>query len=144
MWPFNKKKKAGARAPRPMIAGTVDVGGLEWAVREEKRGGEQSQILILERDGGRMIMHVRPMPGAEAGNLEDVATLARDATYRFFRDADDRTWEVRIVTLTDPGKTPVRLAKFISGMDVFETRYPFDDGLGLRTDEELINLIGGR
>ena len=137
MFFFKKKKKK----PRPLLSGFVDIGGLSWNVREEKRGGEQTQILILDRDGGRMEMHVRPPPGKQASSIEEIATLAADPTYRYVFDKNDRCWEARIVVTSEPDVPPQQLIKFISKMDVFERDYPFDSGMGLRSDQELLDLL---
>ncbi len=124
-----------------MLRGAVKVGGVDWQVREEKRGGEQSQILILERDDGRMTMHVRPLPGTEASTLDQVAELATDPTYRFLVDEEDRRWEARILVTSEPGEQPRQLIKFISGTDVYESSYPIDKGLGIVTDAELLGIL---
>lgn len=75
----------------------------------------------------------------EAKALEDVEPLARNPTYRWFRQ-DAMRWEVRIVSSDRP---PGRRIKFVSWTaGVFEGDYDFPDGLGLRTDEELGRLLG--
>ena len=126
-----------------MIQGVVTVAGREWTVREEKRQGAQAQaaqLLILEAvDGSKSEMHVRPAPGREASTLDDVEPLAFEPLYRWVTDTDGTRWEVRLV-VPDP---PVRqLVKFICwGSGVFEGAYPYADGLGLRTDSELRDLL---
>ena len=48
----------------------------------------------------------------------------------------------RIVIGGEPAKT-LRLVKFISQMDVHETSYEFKDGLGLRSEREMNEILAG-
>jgi hypothetical protein len=125
-----------------MLSGVVQTGGYKWQVREEKRQGPRGQIFILTAvDAPVCEMHIRPMPGTEAKTIEEVQLLAGDPAYRWFADADERRWEVRLVIRTEPNGIEVMLAKFISGTDVYEGEYSFRNGLGMRTDEELRELL---
>jgi hypothetical protein len=138
----NKRKQeqgdAQNQPTRPMINGAVQVGGLEWTVREEKRQGPRPQILILSASDGSE-MHVRPSPGTEAAALEDVEPLAADPAYRWFTDPDGVRWETRMVVPDPPTRM---LVKFIAwGVGVYEGPYPFTNGLGLRSDTELRDLL---
>lgn len=142
---FRRKKKNKSEQPavekrRPPITGTISVGGRPWTVREEKRQGPRTQILILSaEDGSESEMHIRPNPGNEAHTLEDVEPLAFYPLYRWFTAGDDKRWEARILLSEDTG---TELIKFISwGIGVYEGRYPFNDGLGLRSDDELRDLL---
>ena len=144
MFFFRKKKRKqeqGApqgQSKRPMINGAVQVGGLEWTVREEKRQGPRPQILILSASDGSE-MHLRPSPGTEAVTLEDVEPLAADPAYRWFTDTDGVRWETRMVVPDPPTRMSV---KFIAwGVGVYEGLYPFTNGLGLRSDAELKELL---
>jgi hypothetical protein len=115
-----------------MLTGVVQTGGYKWKVREEKRQGPRSQIFILTAvDSPACEMHIRPMPGTEAKTIEEVQLLAGEPR-----------WEVRLVIRTEPNGIEVMLAKFISGTDVYEVEYSFRNGLGVRTDEELRELLG--
>jgi hypothetical protein len=125
-----------------MLTGVVQTGGYKWQVREEKRQGPRSQIFILTAvDAPACEMHIRPMPGTEAKTIEEVQLLAGEPAYRWFVDAEERRWEVRLVIRTEPNGIEVMLAKFISGTDVHEGEYSFRNGLGVRTDEELRELL---
>jgi hypothetical protein len=70
-----------------------------------------------------------------------VQLLAGEPAYRWFVDGEERRWEVRLVIRTEPNGIEVMLAKFISGTDVYEVEYSFRNGLGVRTDEELRELL---
>ncbi len=125
-----------------MLTGVVQTGGYKWQVREEKRQGPRSQIFILTAVGSPACeMHIRPMPGTEAKTIEEVQLLAGEPAYRWFGDAEERRWEVRLVIRTEPNGIEVMLAKFISGTDVYEVEYSCRNGLGVRTDEELRELL---
>lgn len=123
-----------ARAP---IEGVVCVAGRDWRVREEKRQGPFTQMLVLAAvDGTPSEMHLRPMPGSEAHHIDDIAALGETPAYRWFDDEDGVPWEARLVTPDPPTEM---LIKFIARKKpvVFEGPYGHDGGLGLRTDEEL-------
>ena len=84
-------------------------------------------------------MHIRSSPGTEAAALEDVEPLAADPAYRWFADSDGVRWETRMVVPDPPTRM---LVKFIAwGVGVYEGPYPFTNGLGLRTDAELNELL---
>lgn len=139
---FRKRKKTPdpQHAPRIPLAGTVTVGGRTWTVREEKRQGPRPQILILKAvDAPSSEMHVRPDPGNEARALEDVEPLAMSPTYRWFEDGKGHRWEARIVLPDPPTTTLIKLICW--GVGVFEGIYPFPDGLGVRSDRELVDLL---
>ena len=126
-----------AAAPRAPIEGVVCVAGRDWRVREEKRQGPFTQMLVLSAvDGTPSEMHLRPMPGSEARQIDDVAALGETPAYRWFDDEDGVPWEARLVTPDPPSEL---LIKFIARKKpvVFEGPYGHQGGLGLRTDEEL-------
>ena len=124
-----------ARAP---IEGVVCVAGRDWRVREEKRQGPFTQMLVLAAvDGAPSEMHLRPMPGSEAHHIDDVAALGTSPAYRWLDDEDGVPWEARLVTPDPPAEM---LIKFIARKKpvVFEGPYGHQGGgLGLRSDEEL-------
>ena len=144
--PFFRRKKKNAASPsdapikRPPITGTIQVAGRAWTVREEKRQGPRTQILILTaEDTSDSEMHIRPNPGNEAQALEDVEPLAFDPLYRWFSTGDTERWEARLLVSEDTG---AQLIKFICwGIGVFEGTYPFSNGLGFRSDDELRQLL---
>jgi len=137
---FFRKRKAPDQAPRVPLSGTVTVGGRGWTVREEKRQGPRPQILILNAvDDPASEMHIRPDPGNEARALEDIEPLALTPTYRWFEDLKGNRWEARIVLPDPPTSTLIKLICW--GVGVFEGTYPFGNGLGLRTDDELVTLL---
>jgi hypothetical protein len=126
-----------------MLTGVVQTGGHEWQVREEKRQGPRSQIFLLTAvDAPQCEMHIRPMPGREAMSIEEVQRLAADPSSRWFLDGLGERWQARLVIHTEAGGPEVSLAKFISARgEVYEGAYPFPDGLGVRTDAELRELL---
>lgn len=125
-----------------MMNGTIEVGGHEWDVREERRQGPYERIFVLDaRDESDARMQVRPDPGTEISTLEEVRLLAHDPHLRWFRDDAATIWEARIVVSSDPGKPEGRLVKFLSRTEVYEVKYDFADGLGARTDDQLRDLL---
>jgi hypothetical protein len=125
------------------LRGIIEIGGHEWEVWEEKRAGPQSQLFSLTAvDTPRSRMHVRSFPGQPAGSLEEVKLLAMDPQIRWFADPNGVGWEARIVLRAEPKAPDTRLVKFISEKhEVREGAYPFLDGLGGRTDDELGRLL---
>ena len=126
-----------------MLTGFVEIGGHRWLAREERRHGPRSQIFILtaEQTPG-CEMHVRPMPDTAVQSLEEVQVSAANATVRWFVDADGVRWEARLVVHTNERGMDEHLVKFISGRrEVHEGPYEHRDGLGVRTDEELVALL---
>ena len=70
---------------------------------------------------------------------EEVEPLAYDPLYRWVTDAEGTRWEVRMVVSDPPTR---QLVKFVCwGAGVYEGAYPYDNGLGLRTDAELRDLL---
>jgi hypothetical protein len=138
---FRRRKDPPAEPPpRTLLTGTVTVAGRGWIVREEKRQGPRTQILILNAvDAPSSEMHIRPDPGNEARALEDVEPLALTPTYRWFEDEVGHRWEARIGLPDPPTATLIKLICW--GVGVFEGPYPFDNGLGVRTDAELVALL---
>lgn len=137
---FWRKKKAPAE-PRKPISGSLELGGRSWEVREEKRGGKQPQLFVLEAtDGSGARLHVRPLPDLQVTTLEEVLHLAADADIRWVT-VRDRVWEVRLVVRADPDRPIQYFAKFISGSDVHEIPYGFDQGLGVLSETELSSLL---
>jgi hypothetical protein len=116
---------------------------MEWAVREEKRGGPFTQIVILEAmDEGSGVMHLRPPPGSPARNLEEVEVLAADPAYRYFGDTGGERWQARIVESVEEGDRRRRLVKFIAKSgEVREGPYPGPGGLGHWTEDQLRELL---
>jgi hypothetical protein len=127
-----------------MLSGTVEIEGSNWEVAEELRAGPQSKLFTLTMVGSpQSRMHVRPLPGQSATTLDEVAALAADPAIRWFTDTSGIQWEARIVVHSEPNAADVLLVKFISDQhEVREVKYPFPDGLGRRTDEELQALLG--
>lgn len=126
-----------------MLSGTVNIGGHEWSVSEERRGGPQTQLFsLIATDSPDARMQIRLGAGQEAKTIEDVGLFAADPTIRWFADAAGLQWEVRIVVHTEPKGPDRELVKFISeARDVREGPYRLSGGLGLRTDDELRALL---
>lgn len=126
-----------------MVTGIVQTGGHKWQVREEKRQGPRRQIFILKAvDAPQCEMHIRPLPGSEAMSIEEVQRLAVDPSTRWFLDGLGERWQTRMVIHAEAGGHEVLLAKFISTRgEVYEGTYPYPDGLGVRTDAELRELL---
>ncbi len=126
-----------------MLSGTVTIGGHEWNVSEERRGGPQTQLFSLTAvDAPYARMQIRLGAGQEAKSLEDVGLYAADPAIRWFADNAGLRWEARIVVHTEPKGPDRELVKFISdSLDVREGAYGHAGGLGLRTDEELRQLL---
>lgn len=127
-----------------MLTGSVEIQGNTWEVTEEKRAGPQSQLFSLVMAGSpHSRMHVRPLPGQTVSTLDEVAALATDPAVRWFVDAQGVGWEARLVVHSEPKRADVMLVKFISAkLAVHEGPYPFKDGLGARSDDDLRNLLG--
>ena len=128
-----------------MLSGTLEIDGQTWVVKEEKRAGPQAQLFALTLEEiPQSRMHVRPLPDQSVTTLEDVGALAADAGIRWFADSEGVQWETRIVVHSEPNAADVMLVKFISErFQVCEGPYPFGDGLGKRTDDELRDLLRG-
>jgi hypothetical protein len=126
-----------------MLSGTVELDGLTWQVTEERRAGPQSQLFTLTlAEAPNSRMHVRPFPGQTVTSLDEVGSLAADPAVRWFCDGDGLQWEARLVVHSEPNSPDVRLVKFISQrLQVHELPYPFADGLGRRSDDELRSLL---
>lgn len=126
-----------------MLSGTVRIGGHEWNVEEEKRGGPQTQLLSLTAVGApKAQMQIRLGSGQEARSIEEVELHAANPAIRWFVDRDGVRWEARIVVHSEPKGPDRLLVKFISErLDVREGNYGLAGGLGLRTDEELRQLL---
>jgi hypothetical protein len=126
-----------------MLSGTVNIGGHEWTVSEERRGGPQTQLISLTAvDSADASMQIRLGAGQEAKSLEDVGLYAADPAIRSFVDQAGLRWEARIVVHSEPKGPDRELVKFISDtQDVREGAYELSGGLGLRTDEELRRLL---
>ena len=63
-----------------MLSGTINIGGHEWDVSEEKRGGPQTQLFSLTAlDSPGSKMQIRLGTGQEAKSLEEVELLQDDA-----------------------------------------------------------------
>ncbi len=126
-----------------MLSGTVEIEGCTWEVLEERRAGPQSQLFTLTKsDVPESKMHVRPLPGQTVGSLEEVSALAADPAVRWFCDDSGIQWEARLVVHSEPNAPEIQLVKFISQkLQVHELPYPFADGLGRRSDEELKNML---
>jgi hypothetical protein len=87
-------------------------------------------------------MQIRLGAGQEAKSLEDVGLYAADPAIRWFADDAGRRWEARIVVHSEPKGPDRELVKFISDTrEVREGDYGLSGGLGLRTDEELRQLL---
>ena len=130
-------------APRPMLNGVVDVAGRTWQLREEKRMGPRPQIFILS-DAETPVneMHVRPLPGHEVSSVDEVTLLGTDPETRTFADKEGIPWEARIILGSDETGSK-QLIKVLSyqARKVYEEPYPFGDGLGLRTEDELRQIV---
>jgi len=128
-----------------MLSGTVEIDGRTWVVKEERRAGPQAQLFALtSEEAPQSRMHVRPLPDQPVKTLEEVGALAADAGIRWFADPDGAPWETRIVVHSEPNAADLMLVKFISEQfQVCEGPYPFRDGLGRRTDDELRALLRG-
>ena len=128
-----------------MLSGTLEIDGRTWMVKEEKRAGPQAQLFALTmEEAPQSRMHVRPLPDQSVKTLEDVGALAADASIRWFADSEGVQWETRIVVHSEPNAADVMLVKLISErFQVREVPYPFSDGLGRRTDDELRDLLRG-
>lgn len=126
-----------------MLTGTVKIGGHEWEVSEERRGGPQTQLFSLTAvDSPEACMQIRLGAGQEAKTLDDVGLYAADPAIRWFADEAGLRWEARIVVHSEPKGPDRELVKFISAdRDVREGDYAFAGGLGLRTDDELRGLL---
>jgi len=126
-----------------MLNGTVNIGGHEWNVKEEKRGGPQTQLLSLTAiDSHEACMQIRLGAAQEARTLEEVELYAADPAIRWFTDAAGHRWEARIVVQSDPKGFDRQLVKFISDSRIVrEGEYGLAGGLGLRSDEELRTLL---
>ena len=126
-----------------MLQGTVSIGGHEWNVIEERRGGPQTQLFALTaKDAPDARMQIRLGSGQEARTIEDVGLYAADPAIRWFKDSKGLRWEVRIVVHSEPKGPERQLVKFISEhRDVREGPYQMSGGLGLRTDDELQQLL---
>lgn len=136
----------GAKAeapPRRMLSGTVEVAGRTWQLREEKRMGPRPQIFILsDAEVPENEMHVRPLPGHEVASVDDVTRLSTDPETRTFADQQGILWEARIILGSDETGSR-QLIKVLSyqARKVYEEPYPFGDGLGLRTEDELRQIV---
>ena len=126
-----------------MLSGTINIGGHEWHVSEEKRGGPQTQLFSLTAlDSPGSKMQIRLGTGQEARSLEEVELYAASPAIRWFTDGNGLRWEARIVVHSEPKQPDRELVKFISdALDVREGAYGFGDGLGRRSDEELRHLL---
>ena len=126
-----------------MLKGTIEIGGQEWVVSEEKRGGPQTQLLSLSsKDTPGAGMQVRLGAGQEAKSLEEVELYAANPTIRWFMDKNGLRWETRIVVQSEPKGPDRELVKFISDTrEVREGKYGYSDGLGRRSDDELRGLL---
>ena len=133
-----------AEAPaRRMLSGTVEVAGRTWQLREEKRMGPRPQIFILsDAEVPENEMHVRPLPGLEVASVDDVTRLSTDPETRTFADQQGIPWEARIILGSDETGSR-QLIKVLSyqARKVYEEPYPFGDGLGLRTEDELRQIV---
>ena len=134
------------QAKRPLLRGEIDMCGRTWQVREERRQGPRPQIFILtDADAPQNEMHVRPLPGQEASSLDDVRLKSADPDTRVFFDEAGARWEARMVgTSTEAGdQRLIKLLTYQGGGQVFEEPYPFVDGLGLRNEDQLRELLAG-
>ncbi len=137
----------GAGSPiRPLLRGEIVVQERTWQVREERRQGPRPQIFILTAaDVPQSEIYIRPLPGQVISTLDEVRVLCVDPDTRVFFDVSGKRWEARIVIAsTDAGETRlIKLLSYEAGGQVFEQPYPYTDGLGLRTDNELRELVAG-
>ncbi|MCZ6917907.1 MAG: hypothetical protein O7I93_14110 [Gemmatimonadetes bacterium] len=128
---------------RPMLTGIVELAGRPWQLREEKRTGPRPQIFILSDAGvPENEMHVRPLPGHEIFSIDEVRRSSVDPETRTFADEEGILWEARIILGSDENGSK-QLIKVLSyqARKVFEEPYPFGDGLGLRTEDELRQIV---
>jgi hypothetical protein len=131
---------------RPLLRGEIDVCGRTWQVREERRQGPRTQIFILTAtDAPQNEMHIRPLPGQDVSTLDEVHIMSAEPDTRVFFDEGGARWEARIVVAsTEAGdQRLVKLLTYQGGGQVFEEPYPFVDGLGLRTEDQLRELLAG-
>jgi len=141
-----KTRPKATQAKRPLLRGEIEVCGRTWQVREEKRQGPRPQIFILtDGDAPQNEMHIRPLPGQEASSLDEVSIMSAEPDTRVFFDEGGARWEARIVVAsTDAGdRRLVKLLTYEAGGQVYEEPYPFADGLGLRTEDQLRELLAG-
>ena len=126
-----------------MLQGTVNIAERQWDVLEEKRAGPQSQLFVLTAlDSPASRMHVRPPPGTTVKELKELELLASDPQIRWFADASGTVWETRLVLHSEPNGKDSWRVKFISENNaVVEGPYRHEDGLGRRTDQELVELL---
>lgn len=126
-----------------MLSGTIKIGGLEWEVSEEKRGGPQTQLFSLAAlNSPGSSMQIRLGTGQEARSLDEVELYAATPAIRWFKDNNGLRWEARIVVQSQENDPDREFVKFISdARDVREGAYGFADGLGRRNDEELRSLL---
>ena len=98
-----------------MLSGKIAIGGREWTVSEEKRGGPQTQLLSLTAvDSPGAAMQIRLGAGQEAKSLEEVELYAANPAIRWFTDNNGLRWEARIVVHSEPKGADRELVKFIS------------------------------
>ncbi len=131
---------------RPLLRGEVVVKERTWQVREERRQGPRPQIFILNAaDVPQSEIHIRPLPGQVITTLDEVRVLCVDPDTRVFFDESGARWEARIVIgSTDAGETRlIKLLSYEAGGQVYEEPYLSNEGLGLRTDDELRELLVG-
>ena len=131
---------------RALLRGEIVVKERTWQVREERRQGPRPQIFILTAaDVPQSEIYIRPLPGQVISTLDEVRVLCVDPDTRVFFDVSGKRWEARIVIAsTDAGETRlIKLLSYEAGGQVFEEPYPYADGLGLRTDDELRELVAG-
>jgi hypothetical protein len=137
---------AAAAPQRPLLRGEIDACGRHWAVREERRQGPRPQMFILNAiDAPENEMHIRPLPGEQVSTLDEVVPLSVEPATRIFFDEDGRRWEARIVIAYGESgeKQLIKLLTYEVGGEVYEGPYPFPDGLGVRTEGELRQLLVG-
>ncbi len=138
------QKEASDSSPRrPMLTGEIEIGGRTWSVKEEIRQGPRPQIFILTTaDVATSQMHIRPMPGVELTTIEEVASTSSHPLTRTFADGDGVLWEARMVVSSgDSGDTELIKIYSYQKTEAYEEPYTFKDGLGLRTDDELRELL---
>ncbi len=74
--------------------------------------------------------------------MEEVESSCDDPLSRTFADASGVRWETRMVVSSGaPGETPLIKIYSYQAAEVFEVPYEFADGLGLRTNAELMTLL---
>lgn len=131
---------------RPLLRGEIEACGRRWSVREERRQGPRPQIFILNAgDAPENEMHIRPLPGAQVTTLDELVPLSAEPATRVFFDEDGKRWEARIVVAYgESGETQlIKLLTYETGGEVYEEPYSFPDGLGMRTEAELRQLLAG-